>query len=108
MAHGIPSGSVEVKGSSEQHSCDDRLIFIQNIDVGATIVEVEDFFSSCGPIRKVAITRGRFHGRHESFALIEFADAASTKKAQAKSGSTFRGQCILISAELSKFPLHPF
>ncbi len=108
MAHGALSGPVELKGSSEQHSCDDRLIFVQNIDVGATIVEVEDFFSSCGPIRKVAITRGRFHGRHESFALIEFADAASTKKALAKSGSTFRGQCLLISAELSKFPLHPY
>ncbi len=108
MAHGALSGPVELKGSSEQHSCHDRLIFVQNIDVGATIVEVEDFFSSCGPIRKVAITRGRFHGRHESFALIEFADAESTNKALAKSGYTFRVQCLLISAELSKFPLHPY
>ncbi len=79
---------------------DERLIFVQNIDIRTTRVELEDLFCDCGPVDKLIIRKGRFNGQCGSVALIEFSDAASVKTALTKSGFIFRGRRMAVSAAM--------
>ncbi len=99
---GMPgyNGEAEDDGTRERRS-----IFVDKLDYRTTMKQMFDFFSKCGPIRKVTIQRSRPKRPQRCAALIQFYEEGSVNMALIHNGSLFRGKLMTVVAKLPSFPL---
>ncbi|KAK2162183.1 hypothetical protein LSH36_102g04062 [Paralvinella palmiformis] len=84
--------------------CDNRSIWVGNVDYGATAEELEAHFHGCGSVGRVTILCDKFTGHPKGFAYIEFADKDSVDTAMALDSSFFRGRQIKVTCKRTNRP----
>jgi len=71
------------------------VVYVANLPYAATAEEVEQFFSSCGPVVDVKIIRDQYTKRSKGYCFVKFAEAIhATVAIDQANGKDFMGRAI--------------
>jgi len=71
------------------------VVYVANLPYAATVEEIEQFFSSCGPVVDVKIIRDQYTKRSKGYCFVKFSEAIhATVAIEQFNGKDFMGRSI--------------
>lgn len=71
------------------------VVYVANLPYAATVEEIEQFFSSCGPVVDVKIIRDQYTKRSKGYCFIKFSEAIhATVAIEQFNGKDFMGRAV--------------
>lgn len=81
-----------------------KKIYVGNLPWSCTETELQDFFSSYGPVHSVAIIMDRDTGRSRGFGFVEMDDEAADRAIAEADGAQMNGRPLRVNEAQERRP----
>jgi len=83
---------------------DSRSVYVGSVEYSTRPEELQDFFTACGPVKRITIICDKFTGYPKGFAYVEFEDKDSVENAVLLNETEFKGRPLKITPKRTNLP----
>lgn len=90
--------------TTNKQDSDSRSVYVGQVDYSASVEDLHNLFSACGPVRRVTILVNKTTGHSKGCAYIEFGDLDSVSNAFQLNDTEYKGRQLQVTPKRTNLP----